>query len=173
MAYADDSFDDEEFFLLLRRKDKDRPEELTPFSLDKIADVHCKKNFRFLPKDLQELCDALRFPAFFIADNRSKMPGLEGLCLLLRRLVYPVRLHDLEIVFGRVMSVLSRFFNIVADYVFDHFGHLLTDLNQPWLTEEKLKQMAAITVAKGFPFDKCVGFVDGTNIKLCRYILSN
>lgn len=173
MMYVDNLLDDEEFeFLMKHSKQPAEPAVRAPFSLEGMTDLECQKNFRFLPADLRELCDVLCFPESFVADNRCRMPGLEGLCLLLRRLAYPCRLHDLEEMFGRDLSVLSRLFNMALDHVFDMFGHLLTDMDQAWLSRNQLQRMADAAVAKGCPLDKCVGFVDGTNIKICRLATS-
>ncbi|CAH3112689.1 unnamed protein product [Porites lobata] len=47
------------------------------------------------------LLNALRIPASFKCPQGTVCSGLEGLCLLLKRLAYPCRYFDLISTFGR------------------------------------------------------------------------
>ena len=53
------------------------------------------------------LCD---FPAVVLCDNGISCPGEHALALMLYRLAYPARLIELQDVFGRDYSQLSRIF---------------------------------------------------------------
>ena len=64
------------------------------FDLYKISTEACWKDFRFTRRQLEILCEALRFPKYFVTKREDRVPAMEGLCLLLRRLSYPNRLHD-------------------------------------------------------------------------------
>ena len=50
----------------------------------------------------------------------------------------------------------------------DKYGHLLTILNQPWLSVDNLKLFAYAIHAKGAALDNCWGFVDGTVRPICH-----
>ena len=52
--------------------------------------------------------------------------------------------------------------NLVTDMIYDRFNHLLTDLNQPWLSQQNLQLFANAIHAKGAALDNCWGFIDGT-----------
>ena len=53
--------------------------------------------------------------------------------------------------------------NRMMDYVFDEYSHLLAQLNQPWLSRDRLRHFAAIIRDKGAPLKNCWGFIDGTD----------
>lgn len=69
----------------------------------------CGKNFRFKHLNLEELCKKLKFPKTVIVEQNGQS---ERFLSLLRRLVYPARSHDLENIFGKELSVLSRFLTL-------------------------------------------------------------
>lgn len=95
------------------------------------------------------------------------------MCLLLRRLAYPLRLHDIEDIFGKHLSVLSRHFNAALDHVYDRFIPLLLQVDQLWLSKESLLGMALAASRRGSPFNRCAGFNDGTNIEICVQVICN
>ena len=83
------------------------------------------------------------------SDIYSKMylflTGIHGLCILLRRLAYPNRLVDLEMLFGYSYRALSSIINKTMRIVLDNKGHLLQNLaNHAWLDEEKLRQYSHV-----------------------------
>ena len=91
------------------------------FDLDKVSAEDCWKDYRFTRNQLEILCEALRFPVFSITNERYKIPAMEGLCLLLRRLAYINRLSDIVHHFGKDETTLSTCFNHVLDFVYDRF----------------------------------------------------
>ena len=72
----------------------------------------------------------------------TTMPGLQAFVLVLRHLNYRNRYSDIAAMFEREIPELSMVFNIVIDYLFAQYGHLLLDLNQPWLSPDNLKRFA-------------------------------
>ena len=52
--------------------------------------------------------------------------------------------------------------NHVTDFMFNRWKHLLTDLNQPWLSPHNLQIYANAIHDKGGALDNCWGFIDGT-----------
>ena len=58
--------------------------------------------------------------------------------------------------------------NLVADEIYVRFGHLLRDLDQPWLSRPNLQIFANAVHDKGAALDNCWGFIDGTVRPICR-----
>lgn len=80
---------------------------------------------------------------------------------MLRRLAYPNRLCDLQLIFGRRVAVLSEMLNVVVNDIYNKFNALLVSLNQEWLDIPKLYEYAQSIRAKGGPMASCFGFIDG------------
>ena len=93
-AYAENLIDDEEFALLY---DHNRSKPLFPywkfdeFNLDTWSDVECETELRFAKKDLASLKQSLRIPEELVCQQGTVCTGMEGLCILLKRLAYPCR----------------------------------------------------------------------------------
>ena len=100
------------------------------FDLDDMEDDECLEEFRVKKQDLETLAEALQIPGSFYCQQRSKIDGMEGLCMLLRRFAYPCR-YVLGHVprFGRLVPILSMANNKVLDHIYDTRGYLLTDWN--------------------------------------------
>ena len=59
-----------------------------------LDNSECRADFRVEKEDIPRFATALQFPPFFRCFQGTVCPG-EGLCLLLRRLSYPCRYHDI------------------------------------------------------------------------------
>ncbi|XP_068738581.1 uncharacterized protein [Montipora capricornis] len=138
------------------------------FHFDDMEDDECLAEFRVEKKDLETLGEALQIPATFHCQQRSKIDGMEGLCMLLRRFAYPCRYSDMISRFGRPVPVLSMVTNTVLDYIYDTHGHLLTDWNPALLSAQALEEYAQAISRKGSPLQNCFGFIDGTVRPVCR-----
>ncbi len=91
--------------------------------------------------------------------------GVEGLCALLRRLVYPNRLGDLVSMFGRSVSQLSEMIRVTLDHLHTQHSHRLSRVTQGWVDGERF---AAAVFAKGAALTNIWGFIDGTVHRVCR-----
>ena len=109
----------------------------------------------------------LRIPEELNASNRTRCSGIEGLCILLRRLAYPNRLKDLESLFGRGVSELSVIVNLVLSIIYDNWHHLLDTLPTAWLTTIRLRE-GADAVLQWCPLANVWGFIDGTAMAIPR-----
>lgn len=140
------------------------------FSLedDKWTNKRCRENFRFDRDDIYVLAQLLEMPEVMRAPNRSTWSGLDGLCLVLRRLSYPNRLLELVPDFGRAEQELSMIFNSTCEWIYDRWSHLLSDLQKPWLLPPLLEELCQAVQNKGAPLQNCWGFVDGTPKQICR-----
>jgi len=91
----------------IRSKNLDLPyDEYGRVDLDEMDDSECISEFRVKKGDLQ-------IPNSFTCYQGSESDGMEGLCMLLRRLAYPCRYSDMIHRFGRPTPVLSMVTNKV------------------------------------------------------------
>ena len=138
------------------------------FNLEELSDDQCLSLFRFDKENLKRLSTALRIPERFVCENRTVVEGVDALCILLRRLAYPNRLSDLERVFGRPKSTLSLVIKDTVDFLYGTHGHMLQNMDQPWMTRDALQTYADVIHARGAPLVNCFGFLDGTVRAMCR-----
>ena len=125
----------------------------------------CKELFRFTKMELERLQSTLRIPDEIRGKYRGVFSGLEGLCILLRRLAFPCRLCDLEPLFGRGKAELSIIVNTMLLLLYDEWNHLFTNLDhhqQHWVTEETMEEACTAIHDKGWPLSNVWGFIDGT-----------
>lgn len=83
---------------------------------------------------------------------------------------YINRLTDLMQCFPRGRSALSAIFNSMVRHIINVKGHLITDLNETWLTPVYVRSLCGSLTRKGSPYDRCFGFLDGTIRSNCRPI---
>ena len=118
--------------------------------------------------DIPDLAAALQIPDVFRCPQGTICNGIEGLCLLLRRLAYPCRLSDLVPRFGRPVPELSLLFNQVLAFVYERHGHRIIEWNDVLLRPAQLEIYAAAITSRGTALNHCFGFVDGTVRAICR-----
>ena len=108
------------------------------FDLDNMNDDECNAEFRVRKRDPPTLAQALRIPRSFQLSQRSVVDGMEGLCMLLKRLAYPCRYGDLIYRFGRPVPVFSMASNDVLYYIYNTHNHLITQWNHTLLSPRTL-----------------------------------
>ena len=138
------------------------------FCLDDQTEQQALNKFRFGKEDIHRLARSLAIPEQIQLPNRCICSGTDALCILLRRLVYPNRLSDLEALFGRPKSTLSLIISYSLDFIYERHGYLLSSLDQPWFQQEALETYAEAINVKGAPLVNCFGFIDGTVRAICR-----
>ena len=168
-AYMDGLSDDDEFLVLWQAHKSENTEfpyeEHGQFSFD---EAECKADFRFEKRDLPGLVNILGIPNQFTCSQRTVSDGMEGLCMVLRRMAYPCRYSDLIPHFGRSVPVLSMICNRVIDYIYDSHVHRLTSWNPQLLDPASLQMYCDAISRNGSPLDNCFGFIDGTVRPVCR-----
>lgn len=111
----------------------------------------------------------LDLPPYFLTQNRVRWEIEEALLLLLRRLAYPCRLSELEGLWGRHRSSLSRCFNVMLRLLHDRFRiHVSGKLawwNQYFQAFNAAVKRKLRTVD---PAIRVVGFIDGKVHPICR-----
>ena len=98
----------------------------------------------------------------YTCEQGTVYDGIEGLCLLLRRLAYPCRYSDLILRFGRPVPELCMMTSHVIDTVYTLNHHRLTAWNQTLLSPHILQAYADAIRRKGGALPNCFGFLDGT-----------
>ena len=164
-ALFDDLISEDEYLLLYdlnRSKNLDFPYDEFIFDLDEMENSECVAEFRIDKHHLPALAEALQIPDVFKCRQRSISDGMEGLCMLLRRLAYPCRYSDMIARFGRPVPVLSMVTNEVLDYIYNNHSHRIMQWNPTILQPAQLQEYANAIHAKGGALDNCFGFIDGT-----------
>ena len=87
---------------------------------------------------------------------------VEALCVVLKRFAYPCRFIDMIQIFARPIPQLSITCNQMTNLIYENWIHLLSNLNQPWLSRQCLQGFCNIIHQKGAALSNCWGFVDGT-----------
>lgn len=174
-AHADGSIDDEEFVVFWlafeeeEREVEGEEEEIgSRLNLDRLSRKRCVELFRFTQSEIRRLCTSLRLRDEFVHVNKTTWTGLEGLCVVLRRLSYPCRFKDLRALFGRSNSELSIIFNQTCMFLRTTWlDHLINFTQANFFSPARLALYVA-TVAKDYPLKTCFGFIDGTVRAMCR-----
>jgi hypothetical protein len=86
------------------------------FDLGNIKDANCRLNFRFDRHGVQKLCVLLALPDVIITDARYRCHKDEALAIVLHRLNFPRRYHDMALMLGKNNSFLCQVFNHVLPF---------------------------------------------------------
>ena len=102
--HNDGFIDDDEFVLLydlFASKNLDFPyDSYAPFGLEELDETESSAEFCFRKRDIRILKEVLQIPDMITGSQRSVCDGLEGLCMLLKRLSFPCR-YGFELVLAR------------------------------------------------------------------------
>ena len=164
-ASACDIIDDDEFVLLY---DAHSSKTVFPywkfpkFDINTLSEEECHTELRFSKQDLDQLLGCLGIPEKISCEQRTVCSGLEGLCILLKRLSYPCRYTDMVPRFGRNPTELCLIFNSVVDLIYENHHHRLRSCDQFLLQPVQLHRYAEIVHQQGAPLSHCFGFIDGT-----------
>ena len=133
-SLVDEIIDEEEFVLLFDAYKSVNPSypywEYDCFCLDSFDSSECLTEFRVNKEDLPRLAEVLGVPPQFRCSQGTVCSGIEGLCLLLKRLAYPCRYFDLIYRFARPVPELCMIYSVVLDWIYTSHGHRLTSWNQ-------------------------------------------
>jgi len=157
--------DDYEFILLYdlnKPKNPDIPCGQKRFNIDELCDDECQTNFRFYRNDIYRLSEVLDLPDEIECYNGLIVDKVEALSMYLKRFAYPCRYADMVPLFSRPVPQICMVTNEVMNHIYDRWHHLLSDLNQPWLSPANLERFAEAVHDRGAALDNCWAFVDGT-----------
>ena len=146
--------------LLLTEMWKENPKPsitLRPaLKLELMTNDDCIVFFRFEKEALIRVKNALQLEDTYRLPNRVKFEGIEGLCILLRRMSSPGRLSDMVPMFGRSVPTLSIIFNYMVNLLYDRFSHLLR-INPTTLSVQKMKILAKAVMRKEAHYRTALG----------------
>ena len=175
-----DFIDDEEFLVLSDLCEWNNPcfphEDYSLFNLDEMTDPECRSEFRFRKRDILILADVLGIPETLRCEQGSSCDGLEGLCMVLRRLSWdmanistweiylhgtlvPCRYEDMIPRFAKPVPVISMVTNAVLDIIYATHIPRITRWNQDFLDPDQMEMYAR---------QNCFGFIDGTVRPIAR-----
>ncbi|KAJ8049574.1 hypothetical protein HOLleu_02366 [Holothuria leucospilota] len=101
-------------------------------------------------------------------ENGSRVNGLEALCITLQRYAYPCRYGDLLKTYGRPVPHLCMIVKWMTNFIYDNHRHLVSSLEQDWLSPQHLQSFANAIYLKGAALSNCWVFLDGTVRHICR-----
>ncbi|KAF4034997.1 putative DDE Tnp4 domain-containing protein [Phytophthora infestans] len=161
------SEEDDVVLAVLLMREANRPSR-SRFNFERSqTDPVRREKFQLDKEEIMLLVQLFCLPEPFPTTQRYKVAALEALYIFLRRMAYPVRLGDLEDLFGRDTTAISSISNAVLDFIYDKFNYIL-EFDHSRLNADTLSAYAEAVHAKGAPLQTCVGFIDGTVQGSCR-----
>ena len=126
LCYAENLLSDDEFLVLWEKNQSSNPDfpwdGYGPFDLENIDEAECRAEFCVEKRDLPTLREVLGIPPTFKCPQRTICDGMEGLCMLLKRLAYPCRYSDMIARFGRPVPELCKITNRIMDLSMMHMA---------------------------------------------------
>ena len=104
--------------------------EYEPFNWENYDPLTCKFELRFEKSDIPCLQDVLQIPEWVKFYRSSYCPGLEALCILLRRLAFPERYCDMMPRFERSVPDLCKLAHVVLNYIFELRTRIIHGFNE-------------------------------------------
>ncbi|PXF46694.1 hypothetical protein BWQ96_03520 [Gracilariopsis chorda] len=138
------------------------------FSLERLDDSESLKCFCFTKSDIYRITRLMEWPCSrnVTARRRYRTHAVLSFCVLCRRLGTVCRWWDLEAESGCTTSVLKEFYEALDEF-YSKFSTLVSVYRQSFLSSKAATYAAEVSNA-GAPLDKCVGFMDGTNLYISR-----
>ena len=171
-SFDDGDISEDEFLLLYDAnisKNLDYPyQNYEDFDLEGLGESECLAEFRFRKRDIPILADVMGLPDSYRCEQGTVCDGIEGLCLLLRRLAYPCRYGDLIHRFGRPVPEICMIANYVMETVYSLHHHHLTAWNHTLMSPPLLQRYADAIQRKGSALPNCFDFIDRIVTPICR-----
>ena len=172
LSHTSNFIDDEEFLVLCDLFEWKNPcfpyEDYSPFNLVEMTESECLSEFRFRKRDIPILADVLGIPETIRCEQGSTCDGLEGLCMVLRRLSFPCRYADMIPRFAKPVPVISMVTNTVLNIMYPAHSPRVTRWNHDILDPDQMEMYAAAITSRGAPLQNCFGFLDGTVRPIAR-----
>lgn len=140
-------------------------------NLQSLTDDMCIQLFRFTYHQIQSvvssmgLADTIAFRAN--TSHQFYWNTIEAFAIMLRRLAYPSRLIDLELLFGISYSTVCVIFNEMIVLLYTKYNRGIR-LAKNHLSPYNLKRFNEAIIQKGSPYSEVIGFIDGTLNAVCR-----
>lgn len=144
-----------------------------------FTEEECWRDLRFRRPDLLRLNQLIGFPAVCVVDsNGITFPGEHALCVMLYRLSYPSRLYQLQSIFGREYSQISRIFQYAITFAMNRHEDKVISID--WFADRfdmyhhAIQQKIAASPNNPNPglvpndLVDVFGFIDGHNQEIAR-----
>ena len=145
LSHNNGFIDDDEFVVMYDLYVSKNPDFLydsyAPFDLEELDESESLAEFRFRKQDVRILKEVLQIPETITCSQCSVCDGLEGLCMLLKRLSYPCRYGDMIHRFAKPVPVLSMITSQMIDYVFNVHEHRALNWNDEVLSLVNLQTL--------------------------------
>lgn len=137
------------------------------FNLNHYSDEESFRLFRFRTRDVGKIVELCGWSC-----GRTKRSGyvvdpVTSVCVMLRKLSYPTRWKDIELMFGMRSSAMSEVYYEVMESLVQDNGGLLENFRGDMIARRAEVYARAIH-ERGAPLDNCIGFIDCTRIAMCR-----
>jgi nuclease HARBI1 len=133
----------------------------TPFTVNAFNKEACVHLFRFDHDCIALIASRVLPYTLLRLENRCLIPRIEAMCILLHRFCYHNRLEDMDGLFGRQFTVLSRVVYEMAEKLYSSYRHLVL-LSSSMIARELLQSWMDAIHTNGSPLERCFAFVDGT-----------
>lgn len=138
----------------------------TYFNVNIFSTEEALRLFRFRPVDIPRVVRVIDFEG--VTDSRGyRCHPLTATCIMMRRLAYPCRWYDIELLFGMPSQTLSEVFWCITKRFRETCG-VLTESLRPDLLVPRARMYADCIREKGAPLPNCIGFIDATKIMMTR-----
>lgn len=175
----EDFFDTLDFILKIKsicfkkRRLCDEISNIPVVNFDTAGDATLLYHFRFTRNEIVQLVSVFGIPEWL--PLRYRVSGLHGLCILLKRLAFPNRLHEIAEWFGKNHSTsqISAVCTYLVGYLVKKYSYILYldgDSLSPRLAgfAGAIHRAALSAVPTALPLQNVWGFVDGTCLYSCR-----
>jgi hypothetical protein len=134
---------------------------------------------RFKKDEVRRLAQLLNIPVKFDINpqtgwtNASTESPEDALLVFLWRSAHPLAFGHLMTIFGKSRPWLSRVWNGVLQHIWDEFGSRI-ELDKTLLSPQKIEEYAAaIGDSLGAEDETIFGFIDGSEVAICRPMTEN
>jgi hypothetical protein len=165
MDEGDEEEDGEDLDLLLLWRARDLWTTVS-FNLNSFSFEKARLQFRFSREEIERLLVLFALPPHMTTKENTTFNAVDGLCILLRRLAYPVRYHDMTEMFGRHESAICHIFYCVLEHVHAKFYDILY-FNKNFVRRQ-LDTYSRAIARKGNINANIWAFIDGTVRAICR-----
>lgn len=150
---------DERTYLITRSK----------FSLDTYSDEQCLINYRFKKREIRKLRDLFPWPENRNCTHRRRYRTnfIFSFCLACRRLCTVCRWNELETEFFMSKAALNEIFYEFVEHMHDTLGDRICNFRDG-LMSSRADLYRTVIENSGAPLDRCVGFIDATNVYVAR-----
>jgi hypothetical protein len=142
------------------------PEMTGYFELNSLTDEESLHHFRFTVPEIDTIVAEMGLNPFIVNDNRTVVSSRVGMAMLLRRLAYPSRLHDISKLFKCGQTKFCRTITTLVHWIYNKYRRLL--YLHPSINSAAIENFSSYVTRKCPDINNIWGFIDGTKQKIAR-----